>query len=204
MSDCKTFHNNVGRSFAVGQYAIAHDSPTFGRSFPCQVTSQPTATEGRVLPRLVCVGVACPNASTLTPIHVDPNNLFPSFSSIHERRALPKWFAVQFFSVPAEIVVVDPAPLLCDVSSFHACEFAEQRAAASVAEAFAVFNFLHFERYETLDRWLGDVDRFVDANTFATHERDEVKRLRDAIQRNRLDALRRGRALPSTTQGAAS
>lgn len=159
------FRNAVGRAFAVGQYAIAHDQPWPG-SFPCRVALIGTRSPGTGSTPLAQVDLFHPSASRPLTVYVDADALFPSFAAIFHRHPVPSWLRRE--------ATWNDAP-----------------AARAVGEAFAVRFYLHHERYETLDRWLGAVDQFVDANTLTRDERADLDEIRAHVQRERIETLRR-------------
>lgn len=189
MSTLLTFRNSRGRTFRVGDHVIAYDEPFPEKCYPCLVGSTPQTTDGRAAPPLVGVNLFLPHSKQGLAVHVSPVNLFPSFAAIADRQRFPAWFAGRLFPsiVGADTRQTSPAfEAFANVSNFE-----EAATVIEVAEAFAVRHLLHDERYLTLDRWLGSVDRFVDANPLRPHERRDVDALRLYIQHERAQKLRR-------------
>lgn len=201
MSHLLTFRNVCGRTFRVGQFAVAFDQPITGRAFPCRVSSLPQTTDGRPSPPLVAVDLYLPNADGPTAVHVDPGHLFPTFEAFADRVDMPRWFIASLYSIPLALIGTANDPLFWSVMRSPS-GFDDTAVAIEVGEALSVRHRLPDERYETLDRWLWSVDRLIDANTFDQRQRADLDALRRDVQRERVAALRRREG--QRTKGVAS
>lgn len=201
MSNPLTIRNVCGRTFRVGQVAIAFDQPIPGRAFPCRVASIAQTTEGRALPALVGVELFLPRPCDPVAVHVDRGALFPTFDAITNRADIPRWFVASLYSIPLALIGTANDPLFWSCVGSQS-GFDNTADAIEVGEAFAVRRHLHDEHYETLDRWLGSIDRLIDANTLQQRERADLDALRLDVQRERVAALRQRET--NRTKGAAS